>query len=213
VPPPRGAPTDQPGPFARLLETRDALPGHLLQVWHAPQIASRVRPGQYVLAGRPGVAEVLRAVLPVAGWDRARGTIDLQVSTSRQAPSSRLADLGPGAPADLAGPLGQGFDLDPRSHHLVAVGDTAGMAVLRGLALEAVAGGRQVLVLAAATTVAQVYPSSLLPDEVEYAVATQDGSLGHPGHVVDLLAGFEAWADRCYAAAAPDLLADLRQRA
>jgi NAD(P)H-flavin reductase len=83
------------------------------------------------------------------------------------------------------------------------------MAVLRGLALEAVAGGRQVLVLAAAATVAQVYPSSLLPDEVEYAVATQDGSLGHPGHVVDLLAGFEAWADRCYAAAAPDLLADL----
>ena len=46
---------------------------------------------------------------------------------------------------------------------------------------------------------ADVYPTSLLPDEVEYVVATADGSLGHRGSVLDLVLEYEAWADQAFA--------------
>jgi dihydroorotate dehydrogenase electron transfer subunit len=44
-----------------------------------------------------------------------------------------------------------------------------------------------------------VYPSSLLPDEVEYVVATDDGSVGHFGMVTDLVPEYESWADQAFA--------------
>ena len=53
------------------------------------------------------------------------------------------------------------------------------MAGVRMLADEAIRDGRQVTLLFGATSAREVYPSSLLPDEVEYVVATDDGSLGH----------------------------------
>jgi dihydroorotate dehydrogenase electron transfer subunit len=67
------------------------------------------------------------------------------------------------------------------------------------LAGEAVRDGRQVTILFGAQTASLVYPSSLLPDEVEYVVATDDGSLGHHGFVTELLPEYEAWADQAFA--------------
>src|SRR5207247_8398410 len=59
--------------------------------------------------------------------------------------------------------------------------------------------GRQVTLLFGASRATDVYPSSLLPDEVEYVVATDDGSVGHHGFVTDLMADYEAWADQAFA--------------
>ena len=50
------------------------------------------------------------------------------------------------------------------------------MAGVRMLADEAIRDGRQVTLLFGAASAREVYPSSLLPDEVEYVVATDDGS-------------------------------------
>ena len=61
------------------------------------------------------------------------------------------------------------------------------MAGVRMLADEAIRDGRQVTLLFGAASSREVYPSSLLPDEVEYVVATDDGSLGHHGFVTDLV--------------------------
>ena len=77
---------------------------------------------------------------------------------------------------------------------------------LRLLADEALREGRQVTVLLGAQSARDVYPSTLLPDEVEYVVATVDGSLGHPGSVADLVPQYEAWADQTFAAGSPALL-------
>jgi dihydroorotate dehydrogenase electron transfer subunit len=54
-----------------------------------------------------------------------------------------------------------------------------------------------------------VYPSSLLPDEVEYVVATDDGTFGHHGRVTELVERFEAWADQCFACGPEPMLAAL----
>jgi dihydroorotate dehydrogenase electron transfer subunit len=58
-----------------------------------------------------------------------------------------------------------------------------------------------------------VYPSSLLPDEVEYVVATDDGSLGHHGLVTELVPDYEAWADQAFACGPHPMLARLAQLA
>jgi dihydroorotate dehydrogenase electron transfer subunit len=115
----------------------------------------------------------------------------------------------PGDSAVLEGPLGRGFELDARSRHLLAVTDPGGLPIVRGLLTDAVEAGRRVTLLLGAPSAAQVWPSSLLPDEVEYSVATEDGSLGQPGLVSDLVPQYEAWADQCVAAGSWSLLESL----
>jgi dihydroorotate dehydrogenase electron transfer subunit len=99
----------------------------------------------------------------------------------------------------MLGPLGRPFEVDPRSRHLLLVAGGLGMAGIRMLADEAVRDGRQVVILFGAQSASLVYPSSLLPDEVEYVVATDDGSLGHDGFVTELVVDYEAWADQAFA--------------
>jgi dihydroorotate dehydrogenase electron transfer subunit len=74
-----------------------------------------------------------------------------------------------------------------------------GIAGVRSLADEAIRDGRQVTLLFGAATARDVYPSSLLPDELEYVVATDDGSVGHHGFVTELVQDYEAWADQAFA--------------
>ena len=89
---------------------------------------------------------------------------------------------------DLSGlVLRRPFEVNSRSSHLLLVAGGLGMAGVRYLADEAIRDGRQVTLLFGAASVRDVYPSSLLPDEVEYVIATDDGSVGHHGPVTDLL--------------------------
>ncbi len=87
------------------------------------------------------------------------------------------------------------------------------MAGVRALVDDAIATGRQVAVLFGAASAAEVYPSGMLPDEVEYLVATDDGSLGHHGRVTDLVADYEAWADQAFACGPEPMLAALARLA
>jgi len=84
-----------------------------------------------------------------------------------------------------------------------------GIAGVRMLADEAIRDGRQVTLLFGAASAREVYPSSLLPDELEYIVATDDGSLGHHGFVTDLVPAYEAWADQAFACGPAPMLAAL----
>ena len=87
------------------------------------------------------------------------------------------------------------------------------MAGVRMLADEAIRDGRQVTLLFGGASLREVYPSSLLPDEVEYVVATDDGSMGHHGYVTDLLPEYEAWADQAFACGPAPMLAALSRLA
>ncbi len=190
---------------ALLLETREVLPGRHLLTWAATSIARRARPGQYVYVLAPRTPGLLLPAVPVAGFDRLAGHITALL-TDDEGPAGPLLRARVGDRATLDGPLGRGFEIDPRSRYLLVVADGTGFARVRAVVDEAVANGRQVTVLYGARSVAEVPPSSLLPDEAEYVVATADGSLGHHGAVTDLVSGYEAWADQCFAAGAPGLL-------
>jgi dihydroorotate dehydrogenase electron transfer subunit len=201
---------------AELVESRAILPGQWIGSFHAPHVASGARAGQFVHLRDPDpTTELLRRSVPLNTADPSTGIVTLHVRT----PRSRFGDPSPvgrlraGDRVGLVGPFGRPFEVDPRSRHLLLIAAGLGVAALRMLADEAVRDGRQVTLLFGAPAARDVYPSSLLPDEVEYVVATADGSLGHHGPVTDLVPAYEAWADQAFAAGPRTLLAELARHA
>jgi dihydroorotate dehydrogenase electron transfer subunit len=208
APAPRSTPID-----AELTDLREILPGTWLTTWHAPAIAAAARPGQYVHARVHAVGGlVLRLPVPIAATDPASGALSLEATGGGHdawaAGARRIGDR-----VELLGPYGRPVELDPRSRHLLLIAEGEGIAGLRFVAHEAVRDGRSVVLLLGAGSAAGVHPSSLLPDEVEYVVATTDGSLGHRGSVVDLVTGYEGWADQAFAAGSTAMLSALARLA
>jgi dihydroorotate dehydrogenase electron transfer subunit len=196
-------------PVAELIERREIVSGQWLASWSAPAIASAARAGQFVhvrtveAGGLP-----LRRPFAIVTADVASGTLTIHAPGAPHG-SGWLERLRPGDGVDMVGPLGRPLEVDARSRHLLLIAHEASVAEVRLLVDEAVRDGRSVVLLFGAASSARVYPSSLLPDEVEYVVATADGSLGHRGSVVELVQGYEAWADQAFAAGPTATLASL----
>jgi dihydroorotate dehydrogenase electron transfer subunit len=194
---------------AELLESREILPGQWLQTYHAPWLAGGARAGQFVHVRTPDYSGlVLRRPFSINTLERSTGTLTIHFRITGKG-TEWMARARPGERLDMLGPLGRPFEVDPRSRHLLLVAGGLGIAGVRALADEALEQGRQVTLLFGAAALSQVYPSSLLPDEVEYVVATDDGSLGHHGLVTDLVPEYEAWADQAFACGPWPMLAAL----
>jgi len=195
-----------------LVDRREYVPGRWLTSWHAPAIVAGARAGQYVhvrtieAGGLP-----IRRALPIVTADPASGILTTHAPGAP--PDTWLGRLRPGDAVDMLGPLGRPIEVDPRARHLLLVADASAVGSLRLLVDEAIRDGRSVVLVLGAASSAGVYPSSLLPDEVEYVVATDDGGLGHRGSVLDLVPEYEAWADQAFAAGRPAMLASLAAHA
>ena len=184
---------------AELVESRQILPGQWIQSFHAPELATGSRAGQFVHVRTGDYSGlVLRRPFSLNTADPATGIVTLHFRTVGRG-TEWMTRVREGERIDMLGPLGRPFEVDPRSHNLLLVAGGLGMAGVRMLADEAVRGGRKVTILFGALSASHVYPSSLLPDEVEYIVATDDGSLGHHGFVTELVPEYEAWADQAFA--------------
>ena len=97
------------------------------------------------------------------------------------------------------GPLGVGYKVGRTSRNLLLVGGGIGIAPLVWLADEAVAQGRSVTLVIGARSAEHVFPSSLLPQEVEVAVTTDDGSAGRKGFATAPFGELLEWCDQAFA--------------
>jgi len=184
---------------AELTESREILPGQWLQAYHAPALATGSRAGQFVHVRTGDLSGlVLRRPFSINTVDSAAGTITIHFRTVGRG-TEWFTRLRPGDTIDMLGPLGRPFEVDSRSRHLLLIAGGLGIAGVRCLADEAIRDGRQVTLLFGAAGARDVYPTSLLPDEIEYVVATDDGSVGHRGFVTELVPEYEAWADQAFA--------------
>ena len=198
---------------AELVDSREILPGQWLQSYHAPALAVGSRAGQFVHV-RTGdfSGMVLRRPFSLNTADPATGIVTIHFRVIGRG-TDWFTRLRPGDQIDLLGPLGRPFEVDPRSRHVLLIAGGLGMAGVRMLADEALLAGRQVTLLFGAASAREVYPSTLLPDEVEYVVATDDGSLGRHGFVTELVPEYEAWADQAFACGPAPMLAALSRLA
>jgi dihydroorotate dehydrogenase electron transfer subunit len=184
---------------AELVDSREILPGQWLQSFHAPSLATGSRAGQFVhVRAGDWSGLVLRRPFSFNTVDPATGIVTIHFRTVGRG-TDWFTRLRPGETLDMLGPLGRPFEVDARSRHLLLVAGGLGIAGVRMLADQAIRDGRQVVLLFGAASAREVYPSSLLPDEVEYVVATDDGSMGHRGYVTELVPDYEAWADQAFA--------------
>ncbi len=196
-----------------LVDSREILPGQWLQSFHAPELATGSRAGQFVHVRTGDLSGlVLRRPFSINTADPATGTITIHFRTIGRG-TEWFTQLRSGDGVDMLGPLGRPFEVDSRSRHLLLIAGGLGMAGVRSLADEAIRDGRQVTLLFGAASARDVYPSSLLPDEVEYVIATDDGSVGHHGFVTELVPDYEAWADQAFACGPAPMLAALARLA
>lgn len=198
---------------AELVESREILPGQWLQSFHAPELAVGSRAGQFVhVKTGDDSGMVLRRPFSINTADPISGIITIHFRVIGRG-TGWFTRLRQGDQVEMLGPLGRPFEVDPRSRHLLLIAGGLGIAGVRMLADEALRDGRQVTLLFGAASSREVYPSSLLPDEIEYVVATDDGSIGHHGYVTELVADYESWADQAFACGPTPMLGALAKLA
>lgn len=105
----------------------------------------------------------------------------------------------PGDEVRFVGPLGRGLEPRERVQKMLLVGGGIGVAPLVWFADTLVADGREVTMILGGRGEAQIFPSALLPSEVELVVTTEDGSLGETGRVTAPFARLLPWCDQAFA--------------
>ena len=168
----------------------------------APQVAREAQPGQFIMVRcAESWDPLLRRALSihrVRGSGRAVQAFAVLYSV-HGAGTSSLARKQAGDVVDVLGPMGNGYTVHLNAERLLLIGAGWGISPLVALAEQQVARGKAVTLLAGASMASAHYPAAWLPPEVEVVYATDDGSLGKQGSVVDLAPEYWAWADAVYA--------------
>jgi ferredoxin--NADP+ reductase len=156
----------------------------------ATGVARHWKPGQFVIL-RPR-ADSERIPLTLVDGDPEKGSIHLVVQAVGKT-SSVLVAMEPGEVlADLLGPLGQAAAIE-NVGHVVCVAGGVGVAELLPVARAFRRAGNRVTALCGARSTAQIILDAELrtaADEVQWA--TDDGSAGMHGTVVDLMRAWKA---------------------
>lgn len=185
----------------------------------APWLADSARPGQFVYVScGDGWDPLLRRPFSLHRLRRTGAASPVRLGEGEAAVLFRLVGRGTdwlserktGDLVSVLGPLGHGFSLAATTRNLLLVAGGLGVAPLVMLADEAVKRGLAVTLAAGYRTGLEVYPAELLPEEVEYLVATEDGTRGRRGLVTELLAEPWQWADQVCACGPNPMLAALR---
>ena len=152
---------------------------------HAPDIAAKVQPGQFIIVIPNEFSE--RTPITVSDWDVTEGTISfifLDIGSS----TNSLAQLNAGDEIySLTGPLGKSFEIKEYGS-VCLVGGCYGIGGIFPAARALKEKGNRVVCYSEARSSFLLYWNEKLEevsDEVRYATA--DGSLGIKGHAHDLL--------------------------
>lgn len=182
----------EPGPVT-VLKQESLVPNVQLLTVRAPVVASKVRPGQFVIIRSDEYGE--RIPLTVADWDREEGTVScafLQVGTS----TYKLGQLEAGdVLSSFVGPLGKALELDHWGTVLCA-GGCYGIGSIYPVARALKEKGNRVISVIEARSQFLLYWRDRLESvSDQLLIATHDGSAGkkdgYPGIIKDLLAAGE----------------------
>lgn len=121
-------------------------------VLDAPEEALSAQPGQFFHLLCPRIGEdapFLRRPMSVYHVDRTHGRVEFLYKMHGKG-TRAMAQLWPGDPFNIMGPLGQGFRIEDAWHHLVLVARGVGLATLAPLAQSAQERGMRLLAVCSA---------------------------------------------------------------
>ena len=154
---------------------------------HAPRIAARRKPGQFVVLRTSEEGE--RIPLTIAGADPQKLSVTIVFQAVGES-TRRLAQLGQGDEIlDVVGPLGQPTHFEPYEHS-VCIGGGLGIALVLPVA-EALrpASKRLTGIISARRADLLIFENEMRKVCDEVKVATDDGSKGYHGFPTDVLKG------------------------
>jgi len=171
---------------APVIERAEVAPGVHRLVFAAPEIARTAQPGQFVhLRIGPGHDPLLRRPFGIYDADRAAGTVAVLFQVVGRG-TALLARVHPGAVLDVLGPLGRGFTVPAPGAPVAVVAGGRGVAPLGVLLRRLAAAGVKGSLFQGARTAALLVGAEEGFSGIKRRVATDDGSAGHRGSVVDL---------------------------
>lgn len=173
----------------RIIARRQPADGVVVIAMQAPALAPAVLPGQFVMA-IPAGGESAAVALGVYDVEGDVASLLFFVAGKR---TRELAALQKGDALAVAGPLGNGFDLDapPRDVAIVAGGVGIASVFLAAVALLR-AGSRVRLFYGARTAARLVERERFSRAGCDVVLATEDGSAGERGFVTETLARAQA---------------------
>ena len=183
---------------AKVVSNEPVADGLLIIRLHSPQIAAQCQPAQFVhVRCGDGIDPLLLRPFSMLTVDRQAGTLDILYQVVGRG-TEILKNRRAGEEILQLGPLGKTFATPPNQGNLLMVGGGIGTAPLVFLAEMMIPRGYTVTLLAGARTAARHLPAEFVPPEVEYVLATDDGSAGYHGPVTDLIADYFLWSDAVY---------------
>ncbi len=181
---------------APVLNHRKIAPDHFWMCLMAPAIARRASPGQFLhIRVGSGDHPLLRRPISLLDADPKAGTFDFIYKVVGLG-TSVLARIPRGRRLDLLGPLGHPFEIPNGLQEAFLVGGGVGIPPLYFLAKKlversAISGQGKVTAFLGARTKGWVICAGMFRKlGVETRVATDDGTLGYRGSVVNLLKEF-----------------------
>lgn len=171
--------------MTEIIEREQLVPNVHTCTVHAPEIAKKALPGQFVIVIPDEYSE--RTPITIADWDKKAGTVTfvfLEIGSSTE----RLAELNAGDKIySFTGPLGKPYELG-KFGTVVLVGGCYGIGAIYQAAKAFRKKGNKVITYSEARSKFLLYWNDKLEeasDELIYA--TTDGSMGHKGHAWDIL--------------------------
>lgn len=179
---------------ATVVARLEAMPGIWQLYLRAASLARAAQPGQFVMALRAGGYDpYLRCAVSLHKIGSDTFAFLLDADTAAHAP---LLARGIGEAIDLLGPFGRGFAIAPRTRDVLLVAEGMGIGPLVALAEQSAVAGRRVTLLAVADARGRLYPTELLPRDVEYHGLLPEAATDF----AMLLRHSLAWADQVCAA-------------
>jgi len=168
-----------------IVERKVLAPSLVMWKLYVPDIAKRVKPGQFVVLRADDRAE--RIPLTVADFDRETGQITV-IFQEVGASTKKLARFQPGqAILDVVGPLGKASHIE-KFGTVVCVGGGVGVAPVYPIAKALHQAGNQIIsIIGARSKEMLILEEEMKAISHELYVTTDDGTYGHHGFVTDEL--------------------------
>ena len=176
-------------------------------------IAKEAKPGQFVSVYSNDGSRLLPRPISLCGIDREAGTLRLVYRvTGEKTGTEEFSKLEAGDTIRIMGPLGNGFTVEPGKKAFL-IGGGIGVPPMLQLAKEIKASGAAEFQTIMGYRNAQTFLLDEFKEQGDAFAATEDGSVGTKGNVIDAIKSLGLKADVIYACGPTPMLHALKEYA